>query len=140
MRLLKLLDGDIGLAYYHDHSNLPPYAILSHTWRSGNEEVSFQELMSALRNHKVGYEKIRFCGQKAANDGLKYFWVDTCCIDKTNLTELQMSINPMFKWYRNASKCSGFLPDVSIFDGTTEDDLDLEFEPAFLKLRWFTRG
>jgi hypothetical protein len=45
---------------------------------------------------KEGYQKIRFCAQQAERDGLDYFWVDTCCIDKTNSQELQEAINLMF--------------------------------------------
>lgn len=136
MRLLKRLDGDISLAYHHDHNNLPPYAILSHTWGSDNQEVTFQELIDGSGKSKAGYQKIRFCGEQAANDGLEYFWVDTCCINKEDGVELQLSINSMFKWYRNAAKCYVLLPDVSLSDGTTEIGLDLDFEPAFRASRW----
>ena len=42
--------------------------------------------------------------------------VDTCCIDKSNLTELSMAINSMFRWYKNAARCyvnlSGILADA----------------------------
>jgi hypothetical protein len=33
----------------------------------------------------------------AKRDGLQYFWVDTCCIDKSNNVELQEAINSMFR-------------------------------------------
>jgi hypothetical protein len=40
---------------------VPPYAILSHTW--GDGEVSFQDMSSLDRLLKRGYEKItRTCG------------------------------------------------------------------------------
>ncbi|KAN0087302.1 P-loop containing nucleoside triphosphate hydrolase protein [Elaphomyces granulatus] len=43
------------------------------------------------RNQKIrgltGYDKIRFCGEQARH-GLQYFWIDTCCIDKSSSTEL----------------------------------------------------
>jgi hypothetical protein len=48
---------------------------------------------------KRGYAKIRFCGERAAADGLEYFWVDTCCIDKATSVELSTAINSMFCWY-----------------------------------------
>jgi hypothetical protein len=63
---------------------------------------------------KTGFDKIRFCGEQARRDGLQYFWVDTCCIDKSNAVELQEAINSMFRWYRNAAKCYVYLSDVSI--------------------------
>ncbi|KAI0163887.1 hypothetical protein GGR57DRAFT_497969 [Xylariaceae sp. FL1272] len=45
---------------------------------------------------RLGYDKIRFCGEQAGRDGLTYFWVDTCCIDKSSSAELTESINSMF--------------------------------------------
>jgi len=64
---------------------VPPYAILSHTWTEG-EEVTYQDLINGTGKDKPGHEKIRFCGERARYDGLQYFWVDTCCIDKANYT------------------------------------------------------
>ena len=46
---------------------------------------------------KPGYEKIRFCREQAKRDGVRYFWVDTCCFDKSNNTELAEAINFMFR-------------------------------------------
>ena len=121
-------------------SNIPPYAILSHTWAEDHEEVSFRDLTIEPRKAKSGYKKLRFCAERAAQDNLQHFWVDTCCIDKSNNTELSEAINSMFRWYRDAMKCYVYLSDVSI---STHDQLNpaLEtWEPAFRKSRWFTRG
>ncbi|CAH0057463.1 unnamed protein product [Clonostachys solani] len=35
----------------------------------------------------------------------EYFWVDTCCIDKSNHTEHTEAIYCMFRWYQNAAAC-----------------------------------
>ena len=59
---------------------IPPYAILSHTWLQAKDEVTFKDLQDGNGRNKDGYKKIQFCGEQAAKDGLKYFWVDTCCI------------------------------------------------------------
>ena len=78
----------------------PPYAILSHTW--GEEEVLFEDLknLDDFKNiplqEKEGWKKIHFCVQQAKRDKLEYFWIDTCCIDKANFTELSEAINSMF--------------------------------------------
>jgi len=100
-----------------DDSKVPPYAILSHTWKEG-EEVTFQELIDGTGKGKPGYEKIRFYGEQAKRDGLQYFWVDTCYINKLNNTKLSEAINSMFRWYRGATRYYVYLPDVSspIFD------------------------
>lgn len=82
-------------------SNIPPYAILSHTW--GTEEVDFQEIQEQ-RNEtksKSGYLKVKKCCEKAAAHGYKYAWVDSCCIDKRSSAELSEAINSMFNWLSN---------------------------------------
>ena len=92
----------------------PRYAILSHTWAEDNrEEVTFAEVETSEGRKKIGYHKIQFCATQARKDGIDHFWVDTCCIDKTNNTELSEAINSMFRWYKDAEKCYVYLSDVS---------------------------
>jgi hypothetical protein len=81
-------------------NNIPPYAILSHTWEE--EEVTLQEFNSKSQEvmRKRGYEKIwKSCEFARKYDNMKYAWVDTCCIDKTSSAELTEAIKPMFEWY-----------------------------------------
>jgi hypothetical protein len=105
MRLLKLQGaGSFSLVEVQD-KNIPPYAILSHTWGPSNEEVTYQDLLSGTGKEKQGYCKLTFCGQQAAKDGLDYFWIDTSCINKHSSAELSEAINSMFRWYREAVKC-----------------------------------
>jgi hypothetical protein len=139
MRLLEMkATGEFSLIQVPTHNTLP-YAILSHTWT--DQEVTYQDLISGSGKSKSIYEKIKFCGEQATRDHLKYFWVDTCCIDKTNAAELSTAINSMFRWYRNAKKCYVFLTDVSTL--SSDADLQIEqctWEAAFRDSRWFTRG
>ncbi len=124
---------------------IPPYAILSHTWGQ-NTEVTFGDVINGTSKDKLGYRKIKFCGEQATKDGLEYFWIDTCCIDKSNHVEFQEAINSMFRWYHNAVKCYVYLSDISASDlSTTEDEeikgfTSITWEAAFLNSRWFTRG
>ncbi|KAK3363988.1 beta transducin-like protein HET-E2C [Lasiosphaeria hispida] len=136
MRLLERYDtGEFRLTDDLPNDKIPPYAILSHTW--GNEEVSFKDFANGTAKNKAGYTKIQFCGDQAWRDGLSYFWADTCCIDKSNSTELQEAIISMFRWYHNAAKCYAYLADVS----TSAHDVDKSmWEAAFRASRWFTRG
>jgi hypothetical protein len=114
MRLLERNNaGEISLTKYLVSDDIPRYAILSHMWGADTEEVSFKDLMDSTGKSKPGYDKIRFCGEQVRRDGLQYFWVDTCCIDKSNNTELSEAINSMFRWYRSAVKCYVYLWDVS---------------------------
>jgi hypothetical protein len=120
---------------------IPPYAILSHTWGSDDEEVTFEEMTNGAGKRKLGYAKIRFCGEQAKKDGLQYFWVDTCCIKKSSEPELSEALNSMYRWYQCARKCYVYLADVSTTKrkrggGNIQDIM----EPAFRKSRWFTRG
>src|SRR3569833_1814696 len=137
---MRLLDrnaaGEIRLTRDFLNHEIPRYAILSHTW--GAEEVLFQDLKDGTGEDKLGYNKIRFCGDQAWHDGLQFYWVDTCCIDKPNNTELQEAINSMFRWYRNAAKCYVYLADVSTPTGDAVDKSS--WEQSFRKSRWFTRG
>jgi hypothetical protein len=135
MRLLHFQDGKISLTRPYI-VNPPPYAILSHTWDQNNEnEVTFSDISSGAADTKPAFPKILFCGSRAISDGLQYFWVDTCCIDKSNSTELSEAINSMFRWYQNATRCYVYLADVSSHDAASTNP-SLQLNHA----RWFTRA
>jgi hypothetical protein len=140
MRLLKLEDdGSFNLTWF-SKDQIPPYAILSHTWgREKDDEITFKDIMdgTGVVVKKRGFKKLHFCGNQAKADNLHYFWVDTCCIDKSNNTELTTAINSMFRWYENAARCYVYLSDVSVH---TQDSIQIEWESAFRNSQWFTRG
>lgn len=96
--------------FYHDPTE--PYGILSHTWGKEEEELSFQDVQ-ALDKRCVGRTaKLDGCCEQAIQDGIKYVWIDTCCIDKTSAVELNEAINSMFRWYERSKVCCTFLSDV----------------------------
>ncbi|KAF2724735.1 TPR-like protein [Polychaeton citri CBS 116435] len=141
MRLLKF-DNDGGISFTNDLSKSElrayKYAILSHTWGKDEEEVKYDDVLTGIGTSKPGSgsKKIRFCIRQARQHGLEYFWVDTCCIDKRNNTELTEALNSMFQWYLNAEKCYVFLEDVC-------DDVSVDsgnWEQDFCNSRWFKRG
>ena len=139
MRLLQLDgDGNPSLTEFFE-DNIPEYAILSHRW--GAEEVTFKDLIDGTSKVKTGYDKIHFCGEQARCNGLEYFWVDTCCIDKSSSTELSEAINSMFRWYQKAARCYVYLSDVSKGDRKASDtSTECTWESAFRASKWFTRG
>ncbi|KAJ3488172.1 hypothetical protein NLG97_g6245 [Lecanicillium saksenae] len=140
MRLLQRNPGgDYSLTDDLPADKAPPYAILSHTW--GPDEVIFADLKkpTAEWQLKGGYRKIEFCAEQAERHGLRHFWVDTCCIDKSNSIELQTAINSMFRWYRDAARCYVYLADVSK-SGMSVGGGSSSWEPAFRASRWFSRG
>ncbi len=104
---------------------IPPYAILSHRW--GDQEVTLQDMQGGRAVSKKGFSKIRDCCEMARQRGLRYAWVDTCCIDQTNMAELSESINSMYRWYQRAEDCYAYLADV-------------QSESDFSNSQWFTRG
>ncbi|KAF2627821.1 HET-domain-containing protein [Macroventuria anomochaeta] len=142
MRLLEIQhDGKITLTEdLMSADNVPAYAILSHTWLPG-QEVTFDEFTRDVRCGKAGFDKIRFCAQQAQQDGLRYFWVDTCCINKADPVELQHAINSMFRWYQQASRCYVLLTDVFSAEPATDRAPGIPaWEGQFRQSRWFTRG
>jgi len=127
-------------------SNVPAYAILSHTWEG--DEVSFQELdglcpgspwrlysrRDIYETTPKGYHKIYETCRLALERGIQYAWMDTCCINKESSAELTESINSMFKWYQNAVECYAFLSDLPSRTPYQDPAHDLG------SCRWFTRG
>ena len=114
--------------------DVPPYAILSHTWTT--EEVTFADFQdSAARQKLAGWLKIEGICKLAAECGYNYVWVDTCCIDKRSSAELSEAVNSMFRWYARAKICFVYLADVAETDCSTAGAAK-----TFRKSRWFTRG
>ena len=115
----------------------PRYAILSHTWGDDCEELTVRDVEEGKIN-KPGVGSVKFQGscRQAEKDGLGYVWIDTCCIDKTNLVELSEAINSMFRWYQQAFFCYAYLSDVP------DHDSDKPQKPGskFCTSRWFGRG
>lgn len=125
-----------------DDAAIPPYAILSHTWTHG-QEVTFQDFKNGTHKDKTGFQKIQFCGEQADKHGLRYFWVDTCNIDRSNSVELHEAINSMFRWYQNAARCYVYLSDVSFLKRKAENPSSDEtsgWESSFKASRWHYRG
>jgi hypothetical protein len=110
--------------------DVPPYAILSHTW--GKDEVLFEHIRDAAPTlmEMDGWKKVQYTCTQARLDGYDYVWIDTCCIDKSSSAELSEAINSMFKWYLKAAICYAYLSDVN----------DTVSVASFEKSRWFTRG
>ena len=110
MRLLNV--NTLSLEMFNGR-HFPRYAILSHTWREG-EEVTFEELGTESAKLKPGYAKITQSCRIAAQREFRYIWIDTCCIDKRNSAELSEAINSMFEWYRRSVVCYAYLEDVDL--------------------------
>jgi hypothetical protein len=139
MWLLSRSDhGGYRLTEFYNEGDVPPYAILSHRCLQPDAaEPSFQDLRRGLGQEKPGHKKIEFCGEQAERDGLEYFWVDTCCINKEIHNEHQHALRSMFHWYRKSEKCYVYLNDVR---GTDTSIIPRSWDSEFYKSSWFTRG
>lgn len=142
----------------------PEYAILSHTWISPKDEITYQDFKQRkgdIENDifkQKGWAKLRRYCDRAARDGWEWAWMDTCCIDKTNPADTQEAINAMFRWYQNAGICYAYLDDVDVDKIIDCPDFDLDgiagrhnvadpmsfphmaLKAFLIKAKWFTRG
>ncbi|CAJ2501794.1 Uu.00g046470.m01.CDS01 [Anthostomella pinea] len=130
--------------------SIPEYAILYHTWE--DEEVLHQDMRDlATARRKKGFTKIKYCCRQAKQDGWRWAWVDTCCIDKTSSAELSEAINSMFDWYRRSMVCYAYLSDVQYRSSLDTDAQLISSRPRSFELslkdatesprwRWFRRG
>ncbi|KAF5363021.1 hypothetical protein D9758_012657 [Tetrapyrgos nigripes] len=135
-------------------TDIPRYAILSHTWEA--EEVTFQDIQNiatlAATCHerpvtfddvkaflptaqlKKGYTKVVQACLRARSSAFDWIWIDSCCINKESSAELSEAINSMYQYYENAVVCYVYLFDVSgkLHPKNPKSD--------FKRSKWFTRG
>ncbi|KAI0630064.1 heterokaryon incompatibility protein-domain-containing protein [Trametes polyzona] len=131
------------------------YAILSHVWAKAGDvhypEMSYQDVRHIQRSQDTGHipksdsviphfpsEKIRRFCEIARDHGYDYAWADACCIDQTSSSEVSEAINSMYNWYRYASVCYVFLPDVPV-PSAAERERPTRFS-TFRRSKWHTRG
>lgn len=89
--------------------DIPPYVIVSHRWRE--DEVTYQDFEHNTFSRRHGYHKVKESCRIALEANYNWVWLDTCCIDKRNFTELNEAINAMYKWYQKASLCVAYVFD-----------------------------
>ena len=142
MRLLEFFEND-DYCLTNFMENTPFYGIWSHTWGGApGDEITYEEMMDGTRRSmndtdlgRLGFRKLQFCQQRAAQEGLRYFWIDTCCINKQDQSELSYALNSMFYWYKKAVRCYVYMSDVAYTMGG-EPISTMKFENS----QWFTRG
>jgi hypothetical protein len=78
-------------------------------------------------SNKDRYEKTGDTLEPNWEWGVRYAWVDTCCIDKSSSAELSEAINSMYQWYQRSDRCFVYLSDL-------EEGVDLRTQ--LLKCRW----
>ncbi|KAF5365964.1 hypothetical protein D9758_006635 [Tetrapyrgos nigripes] len=136
------------------YTDIPPYAILSHTWEK--DEVTFQDMQNlwfATRKQrdqrtpqdtfiihavtrKAGYKKVWKACEHARKYDFRWIWIDSCCINKESSAELSEAINSMYQHYEDSEVCYVYLCDVSSTPGPHPRDPVSTFRNS----RWFKRG
>jgi hypothetical protein len=152
MRLLKTATCEVTEAK-DIPSPFPHYAILSHTWISPRDEITYQDTRTRMADIKddlfkqKGWSKIKSFCTRARADGWEWAWMDTCCIDKTSTGDTQEAINAMFRWYQDAGVCYAYLSDVDAGGLEAIGGHSYPSSPhyarlkeSFVKANWFTRG
>ena len=92
------------------------YAMFSHVWEG--KEPLFQDVsvVSSVWDLEPSpqNEKLRkFC--QLVRDGEENYhwgWSDTCCVDKTTSTTLNVSLMSMYKWYEDSAETLVYLADI----------------------------
>ena len=109
------------------HHDKNQYAILSHRWGTDDDEVTFEDIQLSMDiSRKKGLSKLKGFCKLALSEGCRYGWVDTCCINKGNSSELGEAINSMYHWYSSSKICIAYLEDVP--------------QRQLLSSSWFDRG
>jgi hypothetical protein len=139
MRLIYITnDGHFRLKEYDTlHEEIPPYAILSHSW--GPQETlrrylnSLNGFGSSFGEPKNLGKIIRFCAEQAKGDDLYHFWIDAWCIDRRDEMKLGEA-ESILEHFKNAKKCFIILSDFE------SSSLEHDGESDLRKRKWFTRG
>ncbi|OQO10188.1 hypothetical protein B0A48_04545 [Cryoendolithus antarcticus] len=139
---MRLINVDT-LDFKRFYKDPPPYVIASHRWADETEETTFQDVIAHRNTASAGYKKLEgfIAHVRSQHRSIKWLWIDTCCIDKTNAVELSEAINSMYKWYRRAEVCLAYLADVRYPDKVLQNiRQDLDLQRLFERSEWFTRG
>ncbi|KAG2337875.1 hypothetical protein BDR05DRAFT_1004670 [Suillus weaverae] len=105
--------------------------MLSHRWEEKELLLSDVWEKAIFKLNSVGaILKLQSFCKTAGDAGYRWGWVDTCCIDQKNSSEVQTSINSMFSWYSTSALTIVYLSDVP----------PLSESGALAKSAWNQRG
>lgn len=129
MRLLNVRTLEIE-SFSDPNQSIPPYAIASHRW--GREEATLKDVKKRRGSYLAGWYKVETFARYVRKNvhGVKWLWIDTCCVNRESSQEVNEAVNLSFRWYANAEVCLAWLEDV-------DDADDAEDVP---QSGWFRRG
>ncbi|KAF8547907.1 TPR-like protein, partial [Imleria badia] len=112
------------------------WIMFSHTWEGQEPTLKDVNLVDSVwkLDESPLNEKLRlFCTTaRDLEDGYRWAWSDTCCIDKETSAILSQSLISMYSWYERAAETLVYLADV--LSSAELGDL------ALTKSRWMTRA
>ena len=110
------------------------WIMFSHTWDLEGKEPTLKDVNLVDSVWKLDKsplnEKLRQFCETVRQDGYRWAWSDTCCIDKDTSTVLSQSLTSMYRWYEEAAETLVYLADV--LSSSELGDLT--------KSRWMTRA
>ncbi|KAF8555600.1 hypothetical protein OG21DRAFT_844394 [Imleria badia] len=110
------------------------WIMFSHTWEGKEptfKDVNVVDSVWKLDESPLNKKLRQFC-TTAREDGYRWAWSDTCCIDKETSAILSQSHIAMYTWYEKAAETLVYLADV--LSSAELGDL------ALTKSRWMTRA
>lgn len=94
-------------------SDPPRYATLSYTWSYEQEEVTFSDFSEPAARRKLPrWRKVFEASRRAAEHGLDYVFIDSCCIDLSNPVEKEDASRCLWTWYKQSALCIVYLGGV----------------------------
>ncbi|KAF8547529.1 hypothetical protein OG21DRAFT_907345 [Imleria badia] len=110
------------------------WIMFSHTWEGREPTLKDVNLVNSVweLDDSPLNEKLRQFCTTASEDGYRWAWSDTCCIDKDTSAILSQSLIAMYNWYEKAEETLVYLADV--LSSAELGDL------ALTNSRWMTRA
>ena len=110
------------------------WIMFSHTWEGREPTFKDVNLVNSVweLDESPPNEKLRQFCRTARDDGYRWAWSDTCCIDKDTSAILNQSLVSMYSWYEKAAETLVYLADVP--PSSEPGDLTLT------NSRWMTRA
>lgn len=108
----------------------PPYAMLSHCWQATEDITTYKDYLEARKAATIGCKRMaKFCGRAVQPEtpgyarvvrfcklarqlGFDWAWLEDPCVNKFNGTDVEVAINSVYRYYRNAGVCIAQLQDV----------------------------
>ncbi|KAJ4355620.1 uncharacterized protein N0V89_003640 [Didymosphaeria variabile] len=125
--------GDVTFTEFNDSKDKLKQAAAIEDREKRKDEIEKLGLRTAA------FDKLLQAIKLASDEGATHIWIDSCCINRDNSSELTEALNSMYRYYEEATKCLVYLHD---FEGPSKPhDKKVSVESYdFSKSEWFTRG